>query len=276
MFFITVLSIKISRNKQLLSKKFITKLLAMSIIKLIAIPLCLFYAIATGLNAFGMKSFTLAFGIVLRFFAAPTFGTPSYVRSYKGNHNRSFFLTLISNLISIISIPILICFLSDKPLSLNYFLIMMMDVSIIIVPPLILGYFCKRNLPNLVKEINKHEPLIIKVLILIATIGSVAGVREKIVENPTLIIIVSAIACIIYVSLTLFGWAMEKGHKKDKICSSMFYSICAATPIVFAHIFFKDNSTIYMSVAIVNLFQFVPFKLLSILHTKEEKPSLTT
>lgn len=270
MFFISVLSVKTSKNKQLFSKKSITKLLTMSIVKLIAIPMCLFYAIVAGLSTFGIKSFTLAFGIVLRFFAAPTFGTPSYVRSYHGNHNRSFFLTLVSNLISIISIPVLVCFLSDKSLSLSYFFIMMIDVFIIIVPPLILGYICKRNLPRFVKKINNSESLIIKILLVIATVGSVAGVREKMVENPMLITLISVIACIVYTILTLFGWIIEKGQTKDKICSSMFYSICSATPIVFAHIFFKDNSTITMSVVIVNLFQFVPFKLLSIFNTQKK------
>ena len=237
----------------------------MCAIKLIAIPLCLFYAIATILNFLGIKSATLALGIAFRFFAAPTFGTPSYVKSYKGNHNRSFLLTLISNLTSIISIPILICFLVDTPLNIGYFFIMMTEVFLIIIPPLILGILCKKHTPALAKKINDHESFIIKLLVLTATIGSVVGVREKLSQDPFLIVIVSVFAISIYIMLTLFGWSTEKSNKQDKICSSMFYSVCAASPIVFAHIFFKGNSTIYMSVAIVNFFQFIPFSMLSTL-----------
>ena len=269
MFYMSIISIKTSKNKKLYRRDSLIKFFFMSVVKLFVIPLFLFHTLAYGLSILKIKNFALTFGVVLRFFAAPSFGTPSYVKIYKGNHNRSFILTIFSNLISILSIPVLICILSEEKMNFQYFFLIMKDVITITIPPFLLGLYSKRKHPYIVQKIIKNESWIIKILIFIVCMGSVIGVREKIINNPNYVLIVSIVAIMIYFLLSFIGWTMEKGQREDKICSSIFYSVNASSTIIYAHLFFKNDSTVYTAVAIVSLFQFIPYLMVSHIYNKK-------
>lgn len=59
---------------------------------------------------------------------------PSAVKVYNGNVNKAIALSLISNILSILSIPVLLCLVTEKTLELNFITKTAIEIGSIILP----------------------------------------------------------------------------------------------------------------------------------------------
>ena len=205
--------------------------------KLIIIPVSLFYLLSYGTKVSSLLSYSIVLGMALKFSSAPTFALPEITGLLNGNKERSLLFTLENNIISIITIPAILCLLTKRSFEISYILPITIYIIKIVIPPLALGKIAVKFYPQIINQCKPYFPTTSKITIFIIMIAACNGLNSEAFQNPLQTVLISTLCCIIYIILAVSSWFLEPSDKKaDKLFFSLFMATPSTTPILFAHL----------------------------------------
>lgn len=196
-------------NKEILGlrkdKLFIT---VTALIRVFMIPIIVYYCIGLILPTFQIPLTLLVLapvGITATFFTS-VFG---------GKTSMTLALTTITGILTPFWIPIFIFMFFKQQIELSW-MNMIIELSIVLILPIILSEIMQKYQNKLVKKINKIQSPISLTLLSLILIGSISSQITKILKIPPLYILqITLITFIIFFLLGLVGWGISL-HRSTK------------------------------------------------------------
>jgi BASS family bile acid:Na+ symporter len=156
----------------------------------------------------------LAIGILLLTAMPAGVSTPALTDIVKGNVPLSMSLTIISQMISPITVPLLFWLISLHGYSIDK-LLMLKDMAIIVFLPMIGSQLIKKYFPLAIKR-TQHLFTSLNVLLLFAFVYlAISSQRNYILENPVGMVWKIALLYLVFIVLHVIGYTMCFKQKKE-------------------------------------------------------------
>jgi BASS family bile acid:Na+ symporter len=178
-----------------------------SLVYMILIPVFFYFSIR-------VFSPDLAIGILLLTAMPAGVSTPALTDIVKGNVPLSMSLTIISQMISPITVPLLFWLISLHGYSIDK-LLMLKDMAIIVFLPMIGSQLIKKYFPLAIKR-TQHLFTSLNVLLLFAFVYlAISSQRNYILENPVGMVWKIALLYLVFIVLHVIGYTMCFKQKKE-------------------------------------------------------------
>jgi BASS family bile acid:Na+ symporter len=178
-----------------------------SLVYMIMIPVLFFFSI----RVFNQE---LAIGILLLTAMPAGVSTPALTDIVKGNVPLSMSLTLITQMISPFTVPLIFWLINLNGYSFDK-LLMLKDMAIIVFLPMAASQLIKKYLPLAIKK-TQHLFTSLNVLLLFAFVYlAISSQREYILENPAGMIWKIAVLYIVFILLHIIGYMICFRQKKE-------------------------------------------------------------
>jgi BASS family bile acid:Na+ symporter len=211
-----------------------------SLVYMIIIPVFFFFSI----SIFNPE---LAIGILLLTAMPSGVSTPALTDIVKGNVPLSMSLTIISQMISPFTVPLLFWLISLHGYSVDK-LLMLRDMAIIVFLPMIISQLIKKNFPLIIKK-TQHFFTSLNVLLLFAFVYlAISSQRNYILENPAGMVWKIAVLYLVFIILHLIGYMIcYKQNKQNRIAVAIGAAYMNnGMAIVLATSYFKPEVLVLM------------------------------
>jgi len=174
---------------------------------MIIIPIFFFFSIS-------IFNPDLAIGILLLTAMPAGVSTPALTDIVKGNVPLSMSLTIVSQMISPFTVPLLFWLINLHGHSVDK-LLMLKDMAIIVFLPMIISQLIKKYFPLTIKK-TQHLFTSLNVLLLFAFVYlAISSQRNYILENPVGMVWKIAVLYIVFILLHLIGYMICFKQKKE-------------------------------------------------------------
>jgi BASS family bile acid:Na+ symporter len=214
------------------------------------IYITLFYMIIIPLSFYlSVRVFNpdLAIGILLLTAMPAGVSTPALTDIVKGNVPLSMSLTLVSQMISPFTVPLLFWLISLHGHSFDI-LMMLKDMAIIVFIPMVLSLIIKRYFPHSIKK-TQHFFTSINVLLLFSfVIIAISSQRNYILENPVGLFWKIGVLYVVFILLHIIGYLIcFRENKENRIAVAIGAAYMNnGMAIVLAASYFKPEVLVLM------------------------------
>jgi BASS family bile acid:Na+ symporter len=178
-----------------------------SLFYMIIIPLFFFFS-------FRVFNTDLAIGILLLTAMPAGVSTPALTDIVKGNVALSMSLTIISQMISPFTVPLLFWLISFEGHSVDK-LLMLKDMAIIVFLPMVLSQVIKKYLPLSIKK-TQHLLTSLNVLLLFTFVYlAISSQRNYILQNPAGMVWKIGVLYLVFILLHIIGYLICFRQKKE-------------------------------------------------------------
>lgn len=212
----------------------------LSLVYMIIIPVFFFFSIR-------FFNPDLAVGILLLTAMPAGVSTPALTDIVKGNVPLSMSLTIVSQMISPFTVPLLFWLISLHGHSVDKFL-MLKDMTIIVFLPMILSQVIKKYFPLTIKK-TQHLFTSLNVLLLFAFVYlAISSQRNYILENPVGMVWKIAVLYLVFILLHIIGYMVcFKQNKENRIAVAIGAAYMNnGMAIVLATSYFKPEVLVLM------------------------------
>jgi bile acid:Na+ symporter, BASS family len=189
----------------------------------------------------------LAIGILLLTAMPAGVSTPALTDIVKGNVPLSMSLTIISQMISPLTVPLLFWMISFNGHSIDK-LLMLKDMAIIVFLPMILSQVIKKYLPDIIKK-TRHLYTSFNVLLLFSFVYmAISSQRKYILDNPVSMVWKVAVLYLVFILLHIIGYLIcFRQNKEDRIAVAIGAAYMNnGMAIVLAASYFKPDVLVLM------------------------------
>ncbi len=211
-----------------------------SVVYMIIIPLFFFFS-------FSIFNPDLAIGILLLTAMPAGVSTPALTDIVKGNVPLSMSLTIVTQMISPFTVPLLFWLINLHSHSVDK-LLMLKDMSIIVFLPMILSQVIKKYLPHAIRK-TQHLFTSLNVLLLFAfVILAISSQRNYILENPVGMVWKISVLYLVFILLHIIGYMIcFKQNKENRIAVAIGAAYMNnGMAIVLAASYFKPEVLVLM------------------------------
>ena len=211
-----------------------------SVVYMIIIPVFFFFS-------FSIFNPDLAIGILLLTAMPSGVSTPALTDIAKGNVPLSMSLTIVSQMISPFTVPLLFWLINLHGHSVDK-LLMLKDMAIIVFLPMILSQVIKKYFPLTIKK-TQYLFTSLNVLLLFAfVILAIASQRNYILENPVGMVWKIAVLYLVFILLHIIGYLIcFKQNKENRIAVAIGAAYMNnGMAIVLAASYFKPEVLVLM------------------------------
>ncbi len=211
-----------------------------SVVYMILIPLFFFFS-------FSIFNPGLAIGILLLTAMPAGVSTPALTDIVKGNVPLSMSLTIVTQMISPFTVPLLFWLINLHGHSVDK-LLMLKDMAIIVFLPMILSQVIKKYLPHTIRK-TQHFFTSLNVLLLFAfVILAISSQRNYILDNPVGMVWKIAVLYLVFILLHIIGYLIcFKQNKENRIAVAIGAAYMNnGMAIVLAASYFKPEVLVLM------------------------------
>jgi len=211
-----------------------------SLIYMIIIPVFFFFSIS-------IFNPDLAIGILLLTAMPAGVSTPALTDIVKGNVPLSMSLTIVSQMISPFTVPLLFWLINLNGHSIDK-LLMLKDMAIIVFLPMIISQLIKKYFPLTIKK-TQHLFTSLNVLLLFAFVYlAISSQRNYILENPAGMVWKIAVLYLVFILLHIIGYMIcFKQNKENRIAVAIGAAYMNnGMAIVLATSYFKPEVLVLM------------------------------
>lgn len=189
----------------------------------------------------------LAIGILLLTAMPAGVSTPALTDIVKGNVSLSMSLTIVSQMISPFTVPLLFWLINFSGHSIDK-LLMLKDMAIIVFLPMIISQVIKKYFPLTIKK-TQHFYTSLNVLLLFAFVYlAMSSQRNYILENPVGLVWKIAVLYLVFILLHIIGYLIcFKQNKENRIAVAIGAAYMNnGMAIVLATSYFKPEILVLM------------------------------
>jgi BASS family bile acid:Na+ symporter len=211
-----------------------------SLIYMIIIPVFFYFSIR-------FFSPELAIGILLLTAMPAGVSTPALTDMVKGNASLSMSLTIVTQIISPFTVPLLFWLINLNGYSIDK-LLMLKDMAIIVFLPMIISQVIKKYFPRMIKK-TQHLFTSLNVLLLFAFVFlAISSQRNYILENPAGMVWKITVLYVVFILLHIIGYLIcFRQNKQNRIAVAIGAAYMNnGMAIVLATSYFKPEVLVLM------------------------------